>query len=186
MKGVSFLNILILFLCNLTMVDCNESDDPIPSSPPTINMVDSLVMVDFYHSMKLNQWDEPYDWDLIDPNTWMGVEFLEDENGLKYIGGIKLLYGKNFNCSLPASIGNLKYLVGLILHDIPHLQETLPESIYDCPMNFISIADCSKFTGALSSQIAQWGKTITEIVISRTGLQKEIPKEIGQCKLSLC
>lgn len=180
MKTINSLSMLVLLLCS-AMMGCNNDDPPSPPSP-TINATDSLVMVDFYHSMKLDQWGEPYNWDLKDPTTWVGVGFLEDENGLKYVGGIQLLHGKNIDCSLPTNIGNLKYLVDLILHDIPFLQGTLPESIYDCPIISISIVDCPNLTGRLSSKIAKWGITLTDLNIYHTALGGEIPKEIGTCQ----
>lgn len=62
-----------------------------PPEPPTINVTDSLVMVDLYHSMKLGEWGEAYNWDLTDPESWIGIGFQTDENGLKYVNKIRII-----------------------------------------------------------------------------------------------
>ena len=66
MKTLKQLTVLILFLSGLMTTGCDRKENAPPPEPPTINVTDSLVMVDLYHSMKLGEWGEAYNWDLPD------------------------------------------------------------------------------------------------------------------------
>ncbi|WP_415954747.1 hypothetical protein [Phocaeicola coprophilus] len=132
--------------------------------------------------MKLGEWGEAYNWDLTDPESWIGIGFQTDENGLKYVNKISIVHGKNIECSLPSSLGNLKYLSEFSLGGIPYLKGPLPESIYNCPISIIGIVNCPRFEDKLSSKIAQWKNTLVELTINRTSFYGEIPKEIGECQ----
>lgn len=185
MKTLKQLTILILFLSGLMTTGCDRKENAPPPEPPTINVTDSLVMVDLYHSMKLGEWGEAYNWDLTDPESWIGIGFQTDENGLKYVNKIRIILyqDKDIECSLPSSLGNLKYLSEFGLGGIPNLRDPFPESIYNCPMRIMSIFDCPKLTDKISPKIAQWKNTLEELSISKTSFYGEIPKEIGECQL---
>ena len=185
MKTLKQLTVLILFLSGLMTTGCDRKENAPPPEPPTINVTDSLVMVDLYHSMKLGEWGEAYNWDLTDPESWIGIGFQTDENGLKYVNKIRIILyqDKDIECSLPSSLGNLKYLSEFGLGGIPNLRDPFPESIYNCPMRIMSIFDCPKLTDKISPKIAQWKNTLEELSISKTSFYGEIPKEIGECQL---
>lgn len=185
MKTLKQLTVLVLFLPGLMTTGCDREENAPPPEPPTINVTDSLVMVDLYHSMKLGEWGEAYNWDLTDPESWIGIGFQTDENGLKYVNKIRIILyqDKDIECSLPSSLGNLKYLSEFGLGGIPNLRDPFPESIYNCPMRIMSIFDCPKLTDKISPKIAQWKNTLEELSISKTSFYGEIPKEIGECQL---
>lgn len=183
MKTLKQLTVLILFLSGLMTTGCDREENAPPPEPPTINVTDSLVMVDLYHSMKLGEWGEAYNWDLTDPESWIGIGFQTDENGLKYVNKISIVHGKNIECSLPSSLGNLKYLSEFGLGGIPNLRGSLPESIYNCPLRIMKIGQCPKFEDKLSPKIAQWKNTLVELTINQTSFYGEVPKEIGECQL---
>ena len=185
METLKQLTVLILFLSGLMTTGCDrEENAPLPE-PPTINVTDSLVMVDLYHSMKLGEWGEAYNWDLTDPESWIGIGFQTDENGLKYVNKIRIILyqDEDIECSLPSSLGNLKYLSEFGLGGIPNLRGSLPESIYNCPMRIMKIGQCPKFEDKLSPKIAQWKNTLVEQTINQTSFYGEVPKEIGECQL---
>lgn len=184
MKTLKQLTVLVLFLSGLMTTGCDRKENAPPPEPPTINVTDSLVMVDLYHSMKLGEWGEAYNWDLTDPESWIGIGFQTDENGLKYVNKIRIILyqDKDIECSLPSSLGNLKYLSEFGLGGIPNLRDPFPESIYNCPMRIMSIFDCPKLTDKISPKIAQWKNTLVELTINRTSFYGEIPKEIGECQ----
>ena len=50
MKTLKQLTVLILFLSGLMTTGCDRKENAPPPEPPTINVTDSLVMVDLYHS----------------------------------------------------------------------------------------------------------------------------------------
>ena len=185
MKTLKQLTILILFLSGLMTTGCDRKENAPPPEPPTINVTDSLVMVDLYHSMKLGEWGEAYNWDLTDPESWIGIGFQTDENGLKYVNKIRIILyqDEDIECSLPSSLGNLKYLSEFGLGGIPNLRGSLPESIYNCPMRIMKIGQCPKFEDKLSPKIAQWKNTLVELTINQTSFYGEVPKEIGECQL---
>ena len=185
MKALKQLTVLILFLSGLMTTGCDREENAPPPEPPTINVTDSLVMVDLYHSMKLGEWGEAYNWDLTDPESWIGIGFQTDENGLKYVNKIRIILyqDKDIECSLPSSLGNLKYLSEFGLGGIPNLRGSLPESIYNCPMRIMKIGQCPKFEDKLSPKIAQWKNTLVELTINQTSFYGEVPKEIGECQL---
>ena len=185
MKTLKQLTVLILFLSGLMTTGCDREENAPPPEPPTINVTDSLVMVDLYHSMKLGEWGEAYNWDLTDPESWIGIGFQTDENGLKYVNKIRIILyqDEDIECSLPSSLGNLKYLSEFGLGGIPNLRGSLPESIYNCPMRIMKIGQCPKFEDKLSPKIAQWKNTLVELTINQTSFYGEVPKEIGECQL---
>ena len=49
MKTLKQLTVLILFLSGLMTTGCDRKENAPPPEPPTINVTDSLVMVDLYH-----------------------------------------------------------------------------------------------------------------------------------------
>ena len=185
METLKQLTVLILFLSGLMTTGCDREENAPPPEPPTINVTDSLVMVDLYHSMKLGEWGEAYNWDLTDPESWIGIGFQTDENGLKYVNKIRIILyqDEDIECSLPSSLGNLKYLSEFGLGGIPNLRGSLPESIYNCPMRIMKIGQCPKFEDKLSPKIAQWKNTLVELTINQTSFYGEVPKEIGECQL---
>ena len=77
-------NLLLLSAALLFASSCNNnSEEPAPiPEPPMICPSDSLVMVDFYHSMKGDEWERP--WDLTNPKTWHGITGMWNEEKQYY------------------------------------------------------------------------------------------------------
>ena len=53
MKTLKQLTVLILFLSGLMTTGCDREENAPPPEPPTINVTDSLVMVDLGRSVQL-------------------------------------------------------------------------------------------------------------------------------------
>lgn len=179
---LSFFTGLGLFF---TLTACNHHNDPTPTFPklPTIAESDSLVMVDFYHAMKGEEWEKK--WDLKNPNTWYNVEFGTNENGLKVV---KYILIDNLNTVegsvLPQSLNRLQHLEELDIFMPNGLNCSIPETLYECPsLRFIYISNASLLKGPLSSHIGKLAPTLEHLaIVSCKNFISELPPEIGLCK----
>lgn len=167
----------------------NNSEEPIPiSQAPMICPSDSLVMVDYYHSMKGDEWERP--WDLTNPKTWHGITGMwNDEKQYYEIYRIDItndICGRN-GAKLPESIGNLKKLTHLIISDCNGLTGSIPESLYDCPLETLEISFCPGFFGPLSPKIGNLNNTLKYLYIAANkNFSSKLPKELGKCTKLLC
>ena len=178
-------NLLLLSAALLFASSCNNnSEEPAPiPEPPMICPSDSLVMVDFYHSMKGDEWEKP--WDLTNPKTWHGITGMWNEEKQYYeiyqIDITKDICGSN-GAKLPESIGKLKKLTHLIIGDCHGLTGNIPESLYDCPLETLDITFCPGLQGPLSHRIGDVSNTLKYLYIAENkSFQSELPKELEKC-----
>lgn len=177
-------NLILLSVALLFASSCNNNEEPAPvSKQPMICPSDSLVMVDFYHSMKGNEWERP--WDLTNPKTWHGVTGMWNEEKKYYdiywIQVTKDICGSN-NAKLPESIGKLKNLKYLTISECYGLTGSIPESLYDCPLESLDIALCPGLQGPLSSKIGNLSNTLRDLnIVGNKSFSSELPKELGKC-----
>lgn len=171
--------LLIIF----SLISCDGKDENYSQSNlPTINIVDSLVMVDFYNNMKGEEWLDS--WDLHDPTTWHNIKFIYDETTkLKYVYGI---YINRFYCiegsRFPETLGNLKYLAEFCIMEGPGIVGKIPESLYDCPLVYLYIQYSPTIEGPLSRNVGKLGATLEQLAITNCpSFLSEIPAELGQC-----
>lgn len=173
--------LLGMFFCSISCK--NSGEEPAPPQLPMICPSDSLVMVDFYHSMKGDEWERP--WDLTNPKTWHGVTGMwNDEKQYYDIWFIKItkdICGNN-DAKLPESIGKLKNLKHLYISDCKGLTGSIPESLYDCPLESLEIILCPGLQGPLSPRIGDLNKTLKHLYIAANkNFSSELPKELGKC-----
>ncbi|MBQ3190364.1 MAG: hypothetical protein IJB61_03850 [Bacteroides sp] len=178
-------NLLLLSAALLFASSCNNnSEEPAPiPEPPMICPSDSLVMVDFYHSMKGDEWERP--WDLTNPKTWHGITGMWNEEKQYYeiyrMDITKDICGSN-GAKLPESIGRLKKLTHLIIGDCHGLTGNIPESLYDCPLETLDITFCPGLQGPLSHRIGDLSNTLKHLCISANrSFSSELSKELGKC-----
>lgn len=168
---------LLLFL----MVSCDEKDHEMP--PPTVCPTDSLALVDFYQSMKGDQWHPDVQWNLADPLTWGNVKFAYDENGLKV--ATEIWINENYcaeGSKLSETIGQLKHLQMLNIESASHLVGKIPESFYDCPIKYFMIKYAPKLEGPLSANIGKLKNTLRYLLITNCSrFESTIPPELGEC-----
>ncbi len=180
-----FFNLLLLFGVLPFFYSCGDTAEEVvpPPSPPMICPADSLVLVDFYHSMKGDEWERP--WDLTNPKTWHGVT--GKWNSEKGYYDTWMLYITPDICGshdarLPESIGNLKNLKYLLIERCEGLAGSLPESLYDCPLEEIDIMFCPNLQGPLSPKIGNLRNTLTVLNITKNrSFSSELPKELSEC-----
>lgn len=174
------LPVALLFACSCN----NNNEEPAPTSKqPMICPSDSLVMVDFYHSMKGDEWERP--WDLTNPKTWHGVTGMWNEEKQYYdiywIQVTKDICGSN-NAKLPESIGKLKNLKYLTISECNGLTGSIPESLYDCPLESLEITFCPGLQGPLSPKIGNLSNTLKDLnIVGNKSFSSELPKELGKC-----
>lgn len=178
-KWIYLLGIIVI---SISCENNNEEPIPIPQAP-MICPSDSLVMVDYYHSMKGDEWERP--WDLTNPKTWHGITGMWNDEKQYYeiyrIDITKDICGSN-SAKLPESIGNLKKLTHLIIGNCNGLTGSLPESLYDCPLETLEISFCPGFLGPLSPRIGNLSNSLKHLCISANkSFRSELPKELGKC-----
>lgn len=175
------LGVLLLNVCVLTGCE-NEKDEIVSPPMPTLNVADSLALIDFYTTMKGAEWADP--WDLSDPTTWHNVKYEYDETTkLKYVNGIWI---NRFYCvegsRLPETLGNLKRMQTFCIEEAPGLEGTIPESLFDCPLRHFYFQNIPRLEGPLSPSIGKLGDTVEQIsMLNCPNFYSEIPPEFGQC-----
>lgn len=182
-KSKTICTFILIMLSVSFIISCsNDKEESIPSSPPSINIADSLAIVDYYHSMKGGEWLDS--WDLRDPTTWNNVKMAYDEStGLKYVYGIHI---NRYYCvegsRLPETIGNFKHLSELVIMEGPGIVGKIPESLYDCPLVYLYIQHSPTIEGPLSSGIGKLGTTLQHLCITDCpSFISELPAELGKC-----
>lgn len=166
----------------LLIIGCEKEEVAPPAKQPTLNIVDSLTLIDFYNSMKGAEWADP--WDLSDPTTWHGIEYVYDpETKLKYVNGIWI--NRSYcvaGSRLPETLGNLKRMQTFCINGAPGLEGGIPESLYDCPLEQFLFQNIPGLVGPLSPSIGKLAETIKVIIVSGCPwFVSEIPAELGLC-----
>lgn len=165
----------------ITVIACDNDKVGLP----TVNPVDSLVIVDFYNSMGGEKWPGEYSmWDLRDPATWHGIQLELAENGLKVVKGIHLDFKLEASgCYIPESIGRLKYLSSFEIENFSCLSGKLPESLFDCPLESLIIKNVECLVGPLSPKIEKLKETLCFLEIENCpNFGGVIPPELGACR----
>jgi len=171
---------IILILLFVGIAACNKDD---MMMPPTIHYIDSLTMVEFYHSMDGEHWPEDWRWDLKDPTSWRGVDFIEID-GLKRVSGILLTFDMESGyCVVPESIGNLEYMDHFISRNLSRVGGKIPESLFNCPLQYLEFGNAKFLVGPLSPSISKLKNTLIWLtIVDCPNFGGELPIELGECQ----
>lgn len=175
------LTICLAVLAGGVLPSCKDDVPVRPEPIPTVELSDSLVLLEFHRAMLGEKWE--VQWDLKNPDTWKNIAWTTDEEtGLRKVAGLEITAS---NCPpgscLPESLGQLDRLESLVVHDEDQLTGRIPESLYDCPLVRLRIVGTSLY-GELSPRIARLAPTLRELSIDlNREIAGEIPPELGQC-----
>lgn len=176
------LTVCLAVLAGGVLPSCKDDVPDRPEPVPTVELSDSLVLLEFHRTMLGEKWEVR--WDLKNPDTWKNIVWTTDEEtGLRKVAGIVITSQVCVEGSrLPESLGKLDKLSALSISDC-ELSGRIPESLYDCPLRMINIG-WTRLQGELSPRIGNLKHTLEYLAIwNNRGISGEIPPELGECTL---
>lgn len=212
MDAFRFIISLLAVSMGLAVASCSSDDEPapLPQEPPepTMNVSDSLALVEIYKAADGDNW--AVTWDLTDIQTWGGVTVAYDSVHNEYrvvalevnqnshehaqgylserVGDLTYLMsygagGKGITGGIPESLFKLKYLK-FVWIGTTSISGIIPGFVFQCPsLEFLILTN--NHTGELPEEIAQWDNPEAECRLYHNRLEGKVPDGIKIRRLDL-